>query len=93
MSGATRGAIGAVCIAVGGTRLNFGGCASGAGSLPGSGGCGATPRLGMGSATIDGITRVGTGTLGVGAGTIDGVGTAVPPTAGAAAAACGDGCT
>ena len=90
MSGAARGAGGGVCIAVGGTLLNLGGGAIIRGSLPGSGGCGATPRFGIGSATIGGITRVGFGAARAGFGTIDGP--ALPATAGAGCCD-GDGCT
>ena len=61
MSGAGLGTAGVVWMAVGGTVPSFGGCASGLGSLPGKGGCEATPRFGIGSATIGGITRVGRG--------------------------------
>jgi len=89
MSGVTLGVGCGVCIEVGGTRLNFGGCASGAGSLPGNGGCAITPRFGIGSATIGGVTRVATGTLGAGAVAIDGVGKVRPIDADAGA--CGDG--
>ena len=52
MTGATGGG-------TGWTRFCPGGWPSGAGSLPGNGGCGVTPRPGIGSTAIGGITRVG----------------------------------
>jgi hypothetical protein len=71
--------------------LNFGGCASGVGSLPGNGGCGVTPRFGIGSAAVGVVTRVGVGTFGVGV--IDGVGRVRPIDADAGTDGCGEGCT
>ena len=92
-SGSARCGKGAVCIAVGGTRSIFGGWATGAGSLPGSAGCAFTPRLGIGSATSGGVTRVGDGAVRAGEGTIDGAGAGRSTDAGGGAEACGDGCT
>jgi len=61
------GATGTIGGVAGWPRFWPGGWLSGVGSLPGNGGCGATPRRGIGSVAIGGVTRVG-GAAGCGCG-------------------------